>query len=80
MANCRHEVVAGLMDDGLLPEQVLRARKASSAARVRWSEVPVIPYRGYLPWVLGARIFSGRESADNWSDRDVGYRMSGRRR
>jgi hypothetical protein len=48
-ANCRHEVVVGRMDDELLPEQVLRARKASPDARVRWSEVSMIPYRGYLP-------------------------------
>jgi len=48
-ANCRHEVIVGLTDDELLPEQILCARKASCNARVRWSEVSMIPYRGYLP-------------------------------
>jgi hypothetical protein len=48
-ANCRHEVVVGLMEDEHLPEQVLRVRKASPDARVRWSEVSMIPSRGYLP-------------------------------
>ena len=48
-ANCRHEVVVGLRDDGPLPEQVLRARKAIPDARVRCSDVSMIPYWGYLP-------------------------------
>lgn len=49
VANCRREVVVGLMEDEPLPEQVLRARRAPRDARVRWSEVSMIPYRGYLP-------------------------------
>jgi uncharacterized protein (DUF2461 family) len=49
VANRRREMVVGLMEDELLIERVLRAREASPDARVRWPQVSMIPYRGYLP-------------------------------
>lgn len=49
VANRRHEIVVGLLDDDFLAERVLRGRKAFPDARVRWSEVSMIPYLGYLP-------------------------------
>ena len=49
VANCRHEEAVGLMDNEHLPEQILRARKRLPVARIRWSQISMIPHQGYLP-------------------------------
>lgn len=47
VANRRRELSTDLLDERLLPEQVLRARSRPSPSRVRWSEISMLPYQNH---------------------------------
>jgi hypothetical protein len=44
VANRRVELIPGRVDERLLPDRVLQARRIPSRSRVRWSEVSMIPH------------------------------------
>ena len=49
VANRRRELTAGLVDERLPPDQILRARTRPSRPRVRWSEISMLPYQNDSP-------------------------------
>ena len=49
VANRRRELITDLVDERLLPEQVLRARGRPGRSRVRWSEISMLPYQDHAP-------------------------------